>query len=115
MKFKNKVKANAKISFSSEVGFFGPGVCRLLEIIDQTGSIQQACEEMNISYSKARKMINKLEKECDFPVVIRQAGGIHGGSTLLSEQGKELVKRYIEMKTEMDEQVENLFKKYFGE
>lgn len=115
MKFKNNVKPNVKISLSSDVGFLGPGVCRLLQIIDQTGSIQQACEEMNISYSKARKMINKLEAECDFPVVERKAGGIHGGSTTLSDQGKELISRYLELEKEMKSQVETLYKKYFGE
>ena len=31
--------------------FFGPGKARLMETVERTGSLQEACKEMGLSYS----------------------------------------------------------------
>ena len=115
MKFKDNVIPSVKIRFSANNGFFGPGVCRLLQLIDEKGSIQEACDEMELSYSKGRKMINKLQKECDFIVVEKKSGGINGGSTTLTNEGRELVNKYLKMRDKLQMEVDQLFKEYFGE
>lgn len=114
MKFKTKIKATSKLQFKSEEGFFGPGVCYLLECIDQHGSIQEACKEMNISYSKARKIIQRLEKQVDMPIVLRKAGGSHGGHAYLTQEGKELVHQFNQMNTELQQYTNQLLNQYFG-
>ena len=46
-----------KVELRAEDKFFGPGVCELLELIEQTGSLQSACTEMGLSYSKGSRML----------------------------------------------------------
>jgi molybdenum cofactor cytidylyltransferase len=93
--------------------FFGPGTAQLLTLLKDTGSVLLACKEMNLSYSKAWKMINTAEKELGFPVVKRQQGGRKGGGTKLTRQGEDLLGRYIEFEKESKVAVQKLFETYF--
>lgn len=103
-----------KVVLKGNESFFGPGVCTLLEYIDQTGSIQQACSMMNMSYSKGRKMLKGLEKEIGYSVVERWAGGVGGGGATVTAQGKALISNYTQFLDEVDEVTQEIFKKYFG-
>lgn len=94
--------------------FFGPGPCQLLEMIDQTGSLQEACNHMELSYTKGSRMIRTVERQLGFPVVERWTGGAGGGGSRLTEQGKELVKNYRKLAAGVQEAAEELFYKYFG-
>ncbi len=114
MKFIKKIEVSSKLQLKSDEGFFGPGVCRLLEYIDEYGSVQKACEEMKISYSKARKIILRLEKQVDTSLVERKAGGNQGGSAHLTKEGKELMKQYKRMNTQLQKVTNALFLQYFG-
>lgn len=49
--------------------FFGPGICELLEEIGKCGSIQAACKEMGLSYSKGSHILKNLEKGLGIPMV----------------------------------------------
>ena len=42
--------------------FFGPGVAEFLTLVDQSNSMQTACKEMEMSYSKGWKIIKKAEE-----------------------------------------------------
>lgn len=46
---------------------FGPGPMKLLEGVEQTGSLSRAAGNMGMAYSKAWKMIRDLEGEWGFP------------------------------------------------
>lgn len=94
--------------------FFGPGACELLELIDRTGSVQEACARMNLSYSKGSRMLKVLDRQLGFPVVQRWAGGSGGGGSVLTEDGKNLVRNFRQMETEIQKQTEKIFRKYFG-
>lgn len=52
-----------KVELRAEDKFFGPGVCELLELIEQTGSLQSACTEMGLSYSKGSRMLRGIERQ----------------------------------------------------
>jgi len=67
---------------------------QLLDMIGQTGSIQNACACMHISYSKGWKAIKTMERQLGFPVVQRVAGGADGGGSFLTERGAELLSCY---------------------
>ena len=41
---------------------FGPGICQLLQMIDETGSMHQAAARMGLAYSKAWKMMKTTEE-----------------------------------------------------
>ena len=54
-----------KIKIYQEDLVFGPGLIMLLEQIQTTESMKDACAQMEMSYSKGWKIINRAEKELD--------------------------------------------------
>lgn len=109
----NELHFKTKIVLSKEEDFFGPGVCRLLQYIDETGSIQAAAARMHMSYSKSWKMVNKVEKEIGFPFLNRCNGGKSGGSSTLTEEGRLFIERYQAMCKDMERISQNFFNIYF--
>lgn len=106
-------RPSVSVRLCREEVFFGPGTALLLSLLKDTGSMLLACREMNLSYSKAWKMINTAEKELGFPIVERRHGGKEGGGTKLTGQGEDLLTRYFRMETETKAAVQTLFEKYF--
>lgn len=72
-------------------GFLGEGRYQLLKLIDQYESISKAARIMNMSYKTAWDHIQDINNLAKEPVVITQAGGKHGGYTILTKYGKELL------------------------
>jgi molybdate transport system regulatory protein len=72
----------------------GPGKARLLELIDQTGSIRQAAAAMDMSYRRAWLLLRETEAMMNAPVVAAQTGGKKGGGTTLTPSGRALVECY---------------------
>ena len=93
--------------------FFGPGKARLLEYIERTGSMQTACEEMGLSYSKGSRMIKKAEKQLGFRLLERWTGGNGGGGSRLTEEGRELLKNYKEVVRRVQEEADRIFEEVF--
>lgn len=109
------VRAETRVYLAAGERFFEPESCELLELIDQTGSVQKACESMNLSYSKGSRMLKSIDRQLGFPVVQRWAGGAGGGGSLLTEDGKRMVKNYREMIQEVQNYTEKVFQNHFGE
>jgi molybdate transport repressor ModE-like protein len=93
--------------------FFGPGTFQLLQLIDETGSVQLACKSMGLSYSKAWKMLENLDRQLAFKVVERQQGGSHGGRSRITPKGRALMNRYQAFTAECQEEMLRLFARYF--
>lgn len=104
-----------KISIAKEQNFFGPGTDQLLDLIEHTGSVRNACQLMHISYSKGWKMIRLMEEQWGHPIVERKQGGVTGGSSYLTEEGKDLIQRYKSFQTEIIDQANIIFNKYFSD
>ncbi|MEM1484226.1 LysR family transcriptional regulator [Oscillospiraceae bacterium PP1C4] len=94
--------------------FFGPGVADLLRLVDQTGSLQTAAATMQMSYSKAWKIVRTAEKELGFSMMERHVGGAGGGSSQLTEQGRSFIERYERFQREIYQTADKLFDKYFS-
>jgi molybdate transport system regulatory protein len=97
------ITARVKLTIHSGERFFGPGICELLEKIQETGSIQGAAAEMKMSYTKAWKIINRAEKEMGVSLIVRISGGKNGGSSALTEAGERAVSVYREMERKLAE------------
>lgn len=102
------MKALNKLRIKNKNMFFGPGVRELLNEIERTHSIKSACENMNMSYVKALRIVRKAENEMGFPIAISQKGGHKGGGTHLSEKGKAFIAAYEEIEKEVDELAQKL-------
>ena len=95
--------------------FFGPGVEELFTRIDQTGSIQKAAAGMEMSYSKALRMIRQFEQEMGVSAVQRQTGGVGGGHSSLTPAGRAFLQQYSAFKKAVHAAADELFPHYFGE
>ena len=108
------IRVRNQLVLGTDTLFFGPGTAQLLEMIDLTGTISAACEAMHMSYTKAWKMLNRVEEELGEKVVVRVNGGSEGGYTLLTEKGRALLAAYRGMQRELKQQTDRLLEKYFG-
>ena len=85
-----------RIDFGPERAL-GPGKIRLLELIDETGSISAAGRALKMSYRQAWLLVDELNRMCREPVVTAQTGGGGGGGTALTEAGNAIVRLYREI------------------
>lgn len=95
------VAARVKLTLCTEERFFGPGVCELLEGIRETGSIQAAAARMEMSYTKAWRILKRAEEEMGLNLITRVTGGKKGGSSTLTEAGKKAVADFREMEAKL--------------
>jgi molybdate transport system regulatory protein len=77
-----------------EVAAFGPGKARLLEMIDETGSLRSAAAAMNMSYRRAWLLLQETEAMMKAPVTAARTGGSKGGGTALTPFGRDVVECY---------------------
>lgn len=112
---KKEFGAKAKVIIIGTEDFFGPGLFHLLQHIDKTGSIHAASKEMGISYSKCWKLLNRAEEQAGFPFLRRQSGGLHGGNSVITEEGRKFMEHYEALLEELKEMTQVAFRKHFGE
>jgi len=108
------MRVRFKLSLAREKVFFGPGPAVLLRLIDETGSVRMACEQMKLSYSKGWQILNLLEEQLGENVIVRRPGGQEGGSSTLTETGRELLRRYEHLSVETQHYVNELFDQLFA-
>ena len=104
------VRAKVKLTLCTDDRFFGPGVCELLEGIRETGSIQAAAARMEMSYSKAWKILNHAEETMGTELITRVSGGRNGGSSTLTAAGEDAVQEFREMETKLSAYADELMK-----
>lgn len=107
------VTAKVKLTLHTGERFFGPGICELLEKIRETGSIQAAAAAMEMSYTKAWRILNRAEREMGIPLIERQSGGKKGGSSTLTEAGDRAIRDYRAMEARLSEAANDLLKEYY--
>ena len=74
--------------------FFGEGPCRLLHLIEETGSLRAAALSMGMAYTKALHLMKCAEKNLGFSLTARTIGGNGGGGSVLTPEAKELLHDY---------------------
>jgi molybdate transport system regulatory protein len=82
-----------RIDFENEVAF-GPGKARLLELIEETGSLRRAATAMDMSYRRAWLLLQETEAMMKTPVTTARTGGAQGGGTALTPLGQKIVECY---------------------
>ena len=103
-----------QLTLERDEGFFGPSVAQFLSLIDHTGSMQTACRQMHMSYTKGWKILKAAEKQLGYPLLITQSGGAEGGSSLLTPKAKDFLARFLGMEKELREDALKLYQKYFS-
>lgn len=106
-------RALVKLPIAKTVKFMGPGCRDLLKLVQEHGSVRLACEVMEMSYSKAWRILNTLEAEAGYAVIARRPGGKRGGESTLTPEGEALLTRYEAYEAECKEAVEAIFRRHF--
>ena len=92
---------------------FGRGRRFLLEAIDSHGSINQAAQEVDISFRKAWCHIKAMEERLGVKLVDRQTGGKNGGGAVLTADARQFLKKYEVLEKGIQEIVDKRFRKIF--
>jgi molybdate transport system regulatory protein len=75
-----------------------PRIVELLRVIEQTGSLNEAVKELEMSYSYAWNTLYKLNCQLTQPLIVMQRGGKGGGEALLTDNGRKLLAEYEKLK-----------------
>ncbi|MFP4608966.1 MAG: NUDIX domain-containing protein [Candidatus Aenigmatarchaeota archaeon] len=78
----------------------GEGRAELLKLVEETGSISRAAEEMDMSYRHAWGTLRKMEKSANEELIKSQRGGDKDRGSTLTPAGKQLLKDYEALKEE---------------
>jgi molybdate transport system regulatory protein len=92
---------------------FGDGPLDILYRVERTGSLRQAAEEINMSYSLAWNLIKDLEKRLGFNLLKRKVGGKRGGGSEITEEARELMMKFKLFRGEADQSLSSLYTKIF--
>ena len=94
---------------------YDPRLSTLLHLVEYTKSVQDACSLMQLSYSTAWHMLNHVEDERGFPLVMRNRGGASGNGTVLTEKGKHLMDAYDRFAERMKKEADFLYGNFFSD
>lgn len=102
-------RLRGKLEVDTELGtFLGDTRIRLLEAIEKHGSISQAAKAVPLSYKAAWDAIDAMNNLADQPLVIRSAGGRHGGGTQVTDYGRKVVALYRALEAEYQAALDRL-------
>ena len=108
-----KPKVKVWVAFSEELKF-GDGRARLLELIDQRGSLQKAAEELGMSYRNAWGYLGELERAAGFKFLERVPGGGPNGGMRLTAGARQFLARYRKFREGLDRATARHFANAFG-
>ena len=105
-----KIKSRIWIEHKDNV-LLGQGRVNLLKAIEETGSLSKAAKSLNLSYKKAWRLIDSINKSAKKPVTINSIGGKGGGGSKLTDHGKSLIIAFDRINKNcwefLDKQLEN--------
>ena len=106
-------KYHIKVRLYNEEIAFGKGIAQILELVELHGSLAAAYKEMGMSSSKAWKILQRAEADLGFPLLKSVSGGAHGGGTVLTPEGKELLEQYSQFEAQVQAFANETFHKIF--
>jgi molybdate transport system regulatory protein len=81
----------------------GWGRATLLERIDQLGSISAAAKSMKLAYRNAWLWVEAMNRLAATPLVVKATGGAHGGYARLTDEGRRIVREYLDRRAMVHE------------
>ena len=101
------------IKGEDEENAFGPGIADLMRGVDRYGSLLKAAESMHMAYSKAWKIIHKVEESLGFQLIFRQVG--RGCGSTVTAEGRKFLEAYDSFIAEISSATQESFRKNFAE
>lgn len=110
------MRLHVKIALATDADeeFLGPGVIQLLEGIERTGSIQQAARAMSLSYVKALRILNRMERGLGRTLLLRHKGGAARGNTALTPFARRLMRDFTALRRKVRHSADAAFAVFLG-
>ena len=86
---------------------FGKGISQLCRLVDETGSLNKACKEMGMAYSKAWRIMQNAESSLGVTLLERK--GAHG--SVLTEDAQRLLRVYDQIVASLGETAQTMLTK----
>jgi molybdate transport system regulatory protein len=90
------VRPRNRVSRAEEI-LLGPGKADLLEAIRKSGRLRGAADELGMSYMRAWKLVQMLNRGFREPLVRTERGGAGHGQTALTPMGESVLTLYRAM------------------
>ena len=107
-----KPKLRVWVTFGEDLKF-GDGRARLLEAIEERGSLKQAAKAFEMSYRNAWGYLRELEQAAGFKFVERVAGGGPESGMRLTDAGKGFLRRYRTFRGALENSMKRDFDRIF--
>ena len=78
--------------------YMGLGRMRLLEKIDELGSIAAAARSMKLGYRNAWLWVDSMNQLAPTPLVEKVSGGVGGRHAILTEEGRKAINEYKQLR-----------------
>jgi molybdate transport system regulatory protein len=107
-----RLKLRVWVVFGKELKF-GDGRARLLQLIDERGSLRQAAAELDMSYRNAWGYLRELERAAGFKFVERGPAGNPRSGMRLTARGREFLTRYGKFQRGLERAAARAFERSF--
>ena len=77
----------------------GPGKVELLQLLVETGSLNEAARRLDMSYMRAWTLVNTMNECFREPIVTAERGGKAGGGMKVTETGRRALALYQEIES----------------
>jgi len=77
----------------------GPGKAELLQCLLESGSLNETAKRLGMSYMRAWKLVQTMNKCFREPVAVSERGGKTGGGMKLTETGRRALELYQQMES----------------
>ena len=101
--YSDRIRARLWVVGADEHNYLGVGKVRLMELIDEMGSISQAARNLGMSYKRAWSLVEEINQVGRSPYVAKGVGGAGGGHAELTEAGRHAVQQYRKLEQELAE------------
>lgn len=108
------MRLHVKLALASDGDeeFCGSGLLQLLEGIGRHGSIHQAAQDMDLSYVKALKILNRLERGLGQTLLVRHKGGASRGHTELTPFARRFMRDFEALRRKVRKTADAVFKEF---
>ena len=106
-----KVRTKIWIADQSDNVLFGMGRVKILEAIEQHGSINAAAKALRMSYRAVWGRIKATEERLGKELIVRTTGGVSGGGSALTPYAKELITEFKAFRRQVLDEADERFDK----
>lgn len=106
---RTKVTPRFRILYGQEIAI-GPGKADLLRAISETGSITHAARKLGMSYMRAWKLIQTVNRCFRRPLVTSLRGGSHKGGAKLTPTGTRALQLYDQLENKSLQATQSIWK-----